>query len=88
MNASRAKTAPSVRSALHVRHRMGALWRLRYKRIYEEIVKLLRLPELRNLIIAQGAEPVGSTPEQLAAFMKSETAKWARVIKEAKIRKE
>ena len=71
-----------------MRHRMGALWRLRYKRIYEEIVKLLRLPELRNLIIAQGAEPVGSTPEQLAAFMKSETAKWARVIKEAKIRKE
>ncbi len=59
-----------------------------HKRIYEEVVKLLRLPELKDLLIAQGAEPVGSTPEQLAAFMKSETAKWARVIKEAKIRKE
>ncbi len=59
-----------------------------HKRIYEEVVKVLRLPELKELIIAQGAEPVGSTPEELAAFMKSETAKWARVIKKANIRPE
>jgi tripartite-type tricarboxylate transporter receptor subunit TctC len=30
-------------------------------------------------------EPVGSTPDQLGALMKSETAKWAKVIKEAGI---
>ncbi|MBI4191585.1 MAG: tripartite tricarboxylate transporter substrate binding protein [Betaproteobacteria bacterium] len=59
-----------------------------HKRIYEEVVKLLRSPELKELLIAQGAEPVGSTPEQLAAFMKSETAKWARVIKQANVRSE
>ncbi len=59
-----------------------------HKHIYEEVVKVLRLPELKVLLIAQGAEPVGSTPEELAAFMKSETAKWARVIKEANIRPE
>ncbi len=59
-----------------------------HKRIYEEVVKLLRSPELKELLIAQGAEPVGSTPEQFADFMKSETAKWARVIKEANIRPE
>lgn len=59
-----------------------------HKRIYEEVVKLLRSPTLRDLLIAQGAEPVGSTPEQFAAFLKSETAKWARVIEEAKVRKD
>ena len=59
-----------------------------HKRIHEEVVKLLRSAELKEQLIAQGAEPVGSTPEQLAAFMKSETAKWARVIREANIRKD
>ena len=37
-------------------------------------------------LTALGAEPVGSSPEEFGAFMKSETAKWARVIKEANIR--
>ena len=59
-----------------------------HKRIHEEVVKLLRSAELKEQLIAQGAEPVGSTPEQFAAFMKSETAKWARVIREANIRKD
>ena len=59
-----------------------------HKRLYEEVVRLLRSPELSGLLIAQGAKPVGSTPKQLAAFMKSETAKWARVIKEANVHKE
>jgi tripartite-type tricarboxylate transporter receptor subunit TctC len=56
------------------------------KRIFEEVVKLLRLPEMKELILAQGAQPVGSTPEEFASFLKSETAKWARVIKAANIR--
>jgi tripartite-type tricarboxylate transporter receptor subunit TctC len=32
-----------------------------------------------------GTEPVHSTPEQMAVYIKSETAKWARVVKEAHI---
>jgi tripartite-type tricarboxylate transporter receptor subunit TctC len=55
-------------------------------RLYGEILKVLRLPEVRNSLIAQGTEPVGSSPEEFRAFMKSEAAKWARVIKEANIR--
>jgi tripartite-type tricarboxylate transporter receptor subunit TctC len=31
----------------------------------------------------QGAEPVASSPQQFAAFIKSESAKWSRVIKAA-----
>ena len=55
-------------------------------RLHGEILKVLRLPEVRNSLIAQGTEPVGSSPEEFRAFMKSEAAKWARVIKEANIR--
>jgi tripartite-type tricarboxylate transporter receptor subunit TctC len=55
-------------------------------RLHAEILKVLRLPEVRNSLIAQGTEPVGSSPEEFGAFMKSEAAKWARVIKEANIR--
>jgi tripartite-type tricarboxylate transporter receptor subunit TctC len=54
-------------------------------RLNTETVKVLRLPEIRERLIANGAEPVGNTPEEFGAFMKSEAAKWARVIKEANI---
>ena len=55
-------------------------------RLHGEIVKVLRLPDVRDKLIAQGTEPVGNSPEAFGALMKAETAKWARVIKEANIR--
>ena len=57
-------------------------------RLHGEILKVLRLPDVRDSLMAQGTEPVGSSPEEFSAFMKSEAAKWARVIKEANIRAE
>ncbi len=57
-------------------------------RLHTEVVKVLRLPEIRERLVAQGTDPVGNTPEEFGAFMKSETAKWAKVIKEADIRAE
>ena len=56
------------------------------KRIYADLAKVLRLVEVRDSILAQGAVPVASPPEEFAAFLKSETAKWAKVIKDADIR--
>ena len=55
-------------------------------RLHAEILRVLRLPDVRDSLIAQGTEPVGSSPEEFGAFMKSEASKWARVIKEANIR--
>jgi tripartite-type tricarboxylate transporter receptor subunit TctC len=55
-------------------------------RINGEMVKVLRQPDVRERLLALGAEPVGDTPEQFGAFMKDETRKWGRVIREAKIR--
>ena len=58
------------------------------KRIYDEVVKVLRVPEMQETILAQGAEVVGGTPEEFAVFMKLEAAKWAQVIKTTNIRAE
>lgn len=54
-------------------------------RLHAEAVKTLRLPEIRERLMESGAEPVGSSPEEFGTFMKAETAKWAKVIKEANI---
>ena len=55
-------------------------------RLHSEIVKAMNVPEIREKLVAQGTDPVGSTPEEFGAFMKAETVKWARVIKSANIR--
>ncbi len=58
----------------------------RVNRWHGEILKVMNVPEIRARLIAQGTDPVGSTPAQFAAFRKAEESKWARVIKEANIR--
>jgi tripartite-type tricarboxylate transporter receptor subunit TctC len=55
-------------------------------RLHSEIVKALNIPELRDKLIAQGLDPVDSNPKTFGAFMKAESAKWGRVIKEANIK--
>ena len=51
-----------------------------------EVAKVLKLAEVRDKLVMQGADPVGSSPDEFAAFMKAETAKWAKLIKDANIR--
>jgi tripartite-type tricarboxylate transporter receptor subunit TctC len=46
-----------------------------------EVTKILKSPEMRERLIAQGAEPAPTTPEQFAAFVKSEIPKYAKIIK-------
>jgi tripartite-type tricarboxylate transporter receptor subunit TctC len=48
-----------------------------------ETVRILKLPDVRERLLAQGAEPIGSTPEQLAAILAADIAKYARVIRES-----
>jgi tripartite-type tricarboxylate transporter receptor subunit TctC len=57
-------------------------------RLHDEIVRALRTPEVMQRLAADGAEPVGSSPEEFAAFIKSEIDKWARVASAAGIRAE
>ncbi len=54
-------------------------------KINREVVAALQLPEARAALLAQGAESVPTTPEEFGAFLKSEIAKWGKVIKAAGI---
>jgi len=54
--------------------------------LHREIVKALALPDVRARLAKLGFDPIGTTPDQFAAWIKTEVAKWARVIREAKIR--
>lgn len=57
-------------------------------RINREIVEILQATALRNVLVAQGAEPAPGTPAEFAAFIKSETAKLKKVIEVAGIKPE
>jgi tripartite-type tricarboxylate transporter receptor subunit TctC len=46
-----------------------------------EVVRALKIPEIRDKLTAQGADPVGSSPEEFAAYIRGETAKWSKVVK-------
>jgi len=50
-----------------------------------EIVRIAQLPDVRERLAADGADPIGSSPEAFAAHIKRELARWARVIEEAHI---
>jgi tripartite-type tricarboxylate transporter receptor subunit TctC len=50
-------------------------------RLNAEVVRALTLPEVRERLVAQGIDAVGDTPQQFAAYIRSEIDKWAKVIK-------
>jgi len=55
-------------------------------RLHAEAVKALRAPDVVEKLSSQGAEPVASSPEEFAAFIRSETDKWANLVKVANMR--
>jgi len=57
-------------------------------KLNREVVSILNLPEVRSHLLTEGAEPVGNTPEQFGEFIKSEIAKWGKVIRAAGLRSE
>jgi|SRR5688572_27136730 tripartite-type tricarboxylate transporter receptor subunit TctC len=54
----------------------------------KEIVAIMRVPDVRDKMLAQGFEPVGDTPEQFAKFIREEIARWEKVVKSAGIKPE
>ncbi len=55
-------------------------------RLNREIVRIVHTPEFSERIAGDGAVPVGNTPEQFGAIIRADIEKWARVIKDARIR--
>lgn len=52
-------------------------------RLNAELVKILKSPDIRARLISEGADVETSTPEELAAFVRSEIPKWAKAIKDS-----
>ena len=69
-----------------------ALWGIRgtpkeaIDRLYQETAKALALPDMREIWASQGADPGGQRPEEFAVLVKSEIAKWAKVVKDAGVK--
>ena len=57
-------------------------------RFHAELVKVLNTAEMREKLDGLGAQVVGNTPKEFAAFMDGETRKWGRVVREANIKAE
>ncbi len=54
-------------------------------RLNRDIVSILGQPEVRKLLLSEGGDITPTTPEEFAAFLRTEVTKWARVIKQANI---
>jgi tripartite-type tricarboxylate transporter receptor subunit TctC len=56
--------------------------------LHGELMAALQHPTVRARLMDEGGNVVGSTPEQFAAYIRSETAKWTKLVKDAGIRAE
>jgi len=55
-------------------------------RMQKEIARVVQIPELRQKLIEQTADPVAGSPEELDRVVKAELRKWAEVVRSAKIK--
>ena len=53
-------------------------------RMQKEVARTVQVPEVRQKLLEQAADPVGSTPEELDRVVKSELKRWAEVIRQAR----
>jgi tripartite-type tricarboxylate transporter receptor subunit TctC len=57
-------------------------------KVHAELAKMLKSPDMKEKILQQGGFASGNSPEEFAAFIKSEIDKWAKVANAAKVRVE
>jgi tripartite-type tricarboxylate transporter receptor subunit TctC len=57
-------------------------------RLNVEVNRLLKTAEVRERLAAEGGEVLGGSPDQFASFLKTEHAKWGRVVQESGARAE
>ena len=55
-------------------------------RLAQETGQVMRAPDIKERMMSQGFEPVGSTPEAFARFIGEEIPRWERVVKAAGIK--
>jgi tripartite-type tricarboxylate transporter receptor subunit TctC len=52
-------------------------------RLHSEVVAVMKLPEVRDRLLAAGVEPLVNTPAEFAAYIDTETARYAKVVRES-----
>ena len=57
-------------------------------RLHGEVTRVLQQPDIKERFAGDGADPVGSTPEEFGRYIQSELTKWAKVAREAGIKQE
>lgn len=55
------------------------------RRMADEVARIVRLDDVKSRLEAMGTIPVGGSPEEFEAFIAAETAKWGKVIRDAKV---
>ncbi|MFN7152066.1 MAG: tripartite tricarboxylate transporter substrate-binding protein [Acidovorax sp.] len=55
------------------------------KRVADEVAAIVKLDDVKARLVAMGTIPVGSSPAEFESFIASETAKWGKVIRDAKV---
>jgi tripartite-type tricarboxylate transporter receptor subunit TctC len=55
------------------------------ERLHQALAKALTNPDVKERMLSLGADPVGNSPDEFAAFIKKELATWSKVIKEVGI---
>ena len=58
------------------------------QKLNAEVIKILAMPDVRERFLAQGVEPQGSTPEQFAEHIRSQMAKWGKLVQDAGVKAE
>ena len=57
-------------------------------RLHAEVARVLKTAEMKEKMFGLGTEVVANTPEQFAQYIREETAKWSRIVRDAGIRLE
>jgi len=57
-------------------------------RLNAEIVRAVRQPELRERLAGEGADPIGGTPEEFSAHIKTELMRMGKLVRDARIKPE
>ena len=57
-------------------------------RLYAEVVRVLKVPDIRERLLRDGIEPVGSTPDEFLAHTRREAQKWSKVVRDANVKVE
>ena len=55
------------------------------QRLNTETTRIVRLPAVSEQLLAQGADPIGNSPQELATFLRADIERWKKLVREAKI---